>query len=73
MDTKHLVPLSVGCLATVLVLGAAGQLPVEDLSVAAVHHVYHIVLPTVAFVIFAVYVAVDIRRRGWPTFSWRLN
>ena len=73
MNVKHLIPLAFGCLANVLVLGAAGQLPVDELSVAAVHHVYHIVLPTVAFGIFAVYVANDIRRHGWPTFSWRLN
>jgi hypothetical protein len=57
----------------VLVLGAAGQLPLDELSGAAVHHVYHIVLPVAAFVIFVMYVAIDIRRRGWPTFSWRLQ
>jgi hypothetical protein len=42
----------------------------EDLSAAAIHHVYHIVLPTAGF---AIYVAIDVRRRGWPTFSWRLS
>ena len=73
MDTRHLIPLAVGCLAIMLVLGAAGQLPLEDLPAAAVHHVYHVVLPSAASVIFAIYVAIDIRRRGWPSFSWRLN
>ncbi len=73
MTTKHLGPLVVCCLANVLVLGAAGQLPLDALSAAAIHHVYHIVLPTAAFVIFAIYVAIDVRRRGWPTFSWRLS
>ena len=73
MTAKHLVPLSVGCLANVLVLGAAGQLRLDALSAAAIHHVYHIVLPTAAFVIFAMYVAIDVRRHGWPTFSWRLS
>jgi hypothetical protein len=71
MNAKHLVPLAVGCVANVLVLGASGQLPIAE--AAAVHHVYHIVLPVAAFVIFAIYVAIDIRRRGWPTFSWRLS
>jgi hypothetical protein len=72
MYARKLIPLGVCCLANVLVLGAAGQLPFEALTAAAVHHVYHIVLPTAAFVIFVIYVAIDVRRRGWPTFSWRL-
>jgi hypothetical protein len=70
MHTKHLFPLGVGAVATLAVLAAAGQLPLEVFSAAAVHHVYHIVLPTAAFVMFAVFVAVDIRRHGWPTFCW---
>jgi hypothetical protein len=73
MTAKHLLPLGVCILANVLVLGAAGQLPLDELSAAAIHHVYHIVLPTAAFVIFAIYVAYDIKRRGWPTFTWRLS
>jgi hypothetical protein len=73
MTAKHLLPLGVCFLANVLVLGAAGQLPLDELAAAAIHHVYHIVLPTAAFVIFAMYVAYDVKRRGWPTFTWRLS
>ena len=73
MFEKHLLPLAVCCLTIASVLGAAGRLPVDELSAAAVHHVYHIVFPTAAFVIFVIYVANDIRRRGWPTFTWRLS
>ena len=73
MDARHLFPLVVGLLANLLVLGASGLLPLDDLSAAAIHHVYHILLPTMAFVIFVVYVASDIRRHGWPTFTWSLR
>ena len=67
------MPLIVLILAPLVVLVAAGEIPLDQLTAASVHHVFHIVLPVVAFAVFAVFVAYDISKHGWPTFSWRLN
>ncbi len=37
------------------------------------HHLFHLFVVGAAAVVFASYVAVDIRRRGRPAFSWRLK
>jgi hypothetical protein len=58
-------------LAVLLVLGSAGYL--EELNAAVAHHVLHIVFPTLAFVLFAIFVANDVRKHGWPVFTWRLD
>jgi len=50
---------------TLHVLGHSFGLPVA-------HHAFHLIFSVGAVVIFAAYVAVDVRRRGWPGFSWRL-
>jgi len=60
-------------LAPLAVLGAAGQIPLDQLNAAAAHHAFHTVLPTLAFAVFALFVAHDVSKHGWPTFSWRLN
>jgi Na+/H+-dicarboxylate symporter len=67
------IPLVVLILAPLVVLGAAGEIPLDQLTAASMHHVFHIVLLVVAFAVFAVFVAYDISKHGWPTFSWRLN
>ena len=36
-------------------------------------HLLHVVLISLAAVIFAIYVAIDAYRYGFPTFSWRLG
>ena len=37
------------------------------------HHAFHLLFGFGAFIVFAVYAALDIRRHGWPGFSWRLH
>lgn len=39
----------------------------------ASHHLSHVLLIGAAAVVFALYVAVDVWRNGWPRFSWRLR
>lgn len=41
------------------------------LGQSAAHHFFHVAFVGLAAVLFLVYVAVDVRRHGWPTFSWR--
>lgn len=67
------IPIVILILAPLAVLFAAGAIPLDELTVAAAHHVFYIVIPVVAFAVFALYAANDIRKHGWPTFSWRLN
>ena len=43
-----------------------------DLGTEAAHHYAHIALPTIAFVVFSGGVLRDVRRNGWPSFSWQL-
>ena len=50
---------------TVHLLGHSLRLPVS-------HHAFHLLFSVCAFGIFAALVAIDVRRRGWPGFSWRL-
>ncbi len=63
-----LVPLVAFVASTLVVLVAAGQVPLDEL-----HHTLHITLPTLAFAIFSARVAMDVRKHGRPQFSWRLN
>jgi hypothetical protein len=65
---KRVVPILVFLLTQVAVLGAAGQIPLDQL-----HHTLHILLPSAAFCLFALHVIRDIAEHGWPTFSWQLN
>jgi hypothetical protein len=41
-------------------------------SGTAIHHYAHIVLPLMAFLVFSAFVALDVRRHGWPRFSWQM-
>jgi hypothetical protein len=62
------LPVVVGVASILLVLA----LGANDVVLGPIHHSAHLVLPLVAFVVFSVFVARDIRDHGWPTFSWRL-
>jgi hypothetical protein len=64
----HVNATLAGLAAVVLVvLSAVG----DELDVSRVHHDAHVALPVMAFGIFSGLVAREIRRHGWPTFSWR--
>jgi hypothetical protein len=67
------VGLRAALLVTALVvLGEAGHVLLEHASFDLQHHLFHIVFPLVAFLIFGAFVAREVRANGWPTFSWRL-
>jgi hypothetical protein len=70
---RQSIPIGVLILAPLAVLSAAGGLPLDQLNAAAAHHVFHFLIPALAFAVFAVCVALEISKRGWPTFSWRLS
>ena len=70
---RRSLPHSVGTLACLVVLAAAGQLPVDQLFVLTLHHTFHLLLPTLAFGVFAAFVGRDIARFGWPQFTWSLG
>ena len=60
-------------LMALAVTGEAGHLLLDQLNLDLAHHVFHILFPLVAFMIFGTFVAWDIRKHGWPRFSWRLQ
>ena len=60
-------------LVLLAVLGEAGHVLLDQLNAVMAHHFFHIAFPLVAFVIFGGLVANDVRARGWPKFSWRLD
>jgi hypothetical protein len=57
----------------VVVVGEAGHHLLERMGQAVAHHLFHILFAGGAALLFGIYVAVDIRRHGWPRFSWRLR
>lgn len=58
-------------IASVLIVVLSGSSSWQ-LTGTMLHHEAHIALPTLAFVIFSGGVLRDVRRNGWPSFSWRL-
>jgi hypothetical protein len=54
-------------------LGELGHQLLERLGQALAHHFFHIVFGLGAALIFGVYVLIDVRSNGWPTFSWRIR
>jgi hypothetical protein len=68
---KRLVPALTFVVSVLAVLGGTGQLPVE-MNVVVLHHNLHVLFPTLAFAVFGVYVLDDVRKHGWPHFSWRV-
>jgi hypothetical protein len=66
--------LKLAWLAAPLALaGELGHQLLERLGQALAHHFFHILFGLGAAAVFAAYVLVDIRRNGWPTFSWRVR
>jgi hypothetical protein len=66
--------LKLGWLVVPLALvGEAGHQLLGRLGQTLAHHFFHIVFGLGAVAVFFVYVAIDIRRHGWPTFSWRIR
>jgi hypothetical protein len=63
--------VGLACVVMVLTL-SAGDALFEQLHAGLGHHGLHLALPLAAFVVFATLVAHDVRRHGWPVFSWRL-
>jgi hypothetical protein len=57
----------------VLVVGEAGHQLLERMGQAVAHHLFHVLFAGGAALVFGVYVALDIRRHGWPRLSWRLR
>jgi hypothetical protein len=55
----------------VAVVGETGHQVLERLGQTLAHHFFHVVFAGLAAAIFVGYVALDVRRHGWPTFSWR--
>jgi hypothetical protein len=70
MIARRSLPLTVCALTSLAVLGAASGVSVD---VAGVHHVFHVVLPVIAFGLFAAFVAHDSYKHGLPRFSWKLH
>ena len=54
-------------------LGELGHVVLDQLNAGLAHHIFHLAFPLVAFAVFAVFVARDVRAHGWPRFSWRLR
>jgi hypothetical protein len=52
-------------------VGEFGHYLLERLGQTLAHHFFHILFAGGAAVIFGAFVLVDVRRHGWPTFSWR--
>ena len=59
-------------LLLVIVTGEAGHLIFDQFGAEVAHHLFHILFPLAAAAVFGVFVGRDVRRHGWPTFSWRL-
>jgi hypothetical protein len=55
-----------------VVMVSAGDALLEQLHAGLGHHGLHLLLPLAAIVVFTTLVAQDVRRHGWPAFSWRL-
>jgi hypothetical protein len=70
---EHVRTLVFGLVSVLMVLTlSAGDALLEQLHAGLGHHGLHLLLPLAAFVVFATLVAHDVRRHGWPAFSWRL-
>ena len=59
-------------LVTAVAAGDTVHLLVHTLRLPLSHHFFHLAFSIAAAGIFAAYVAIDVRRRGWPGFSWAL-
>ncbi|HEX2024792.1 MAG TPA: hypothetical protein VHH92_00180 [Actinomycetota bacterium] len=55
----------------VAVVGEAGHQLLDRLGETVAHHLFHILFAGAAAIVFVAYVAVGVRRYGWPVLSWR--
>jgi hypothetical protein len=55
------------------VAGEAGHHVLNSLGQTLAHHLFHFLFAGAAVLVFAIYVAIDVRRHGRPSFSWRLR
>jgi hypothetical protein len=53
------------------VIGAVGRHLLGTDGHAGAAHLVHYLLLGIAVIVFLAFVAVDVRRHGWPRFSWR--
>lgn len=53
--------------------GELGHQLLEHLGATLAHHLFHILFAGGAAGAFVLYVAIDVRRHGWPSFSWRIR
>ncbi|HVH64201.1 MAG TPA: hypothetical protein VNA65_11445 [Candidatus Dormibacteraeota bacterium] len=60
------------CLVTAVAAGDTIHFVGHRIDIPMTHHAFHLLFTTAALVIFAGFVMWDVRRRGWPRFSWRL-
>ena len=58
---------------SLVILGESGHLLLSWAREQLVHHFFHIVFGIGAGLVFFAFVIRDIRRNGWPSFSWRLH
>ena len=56
-----------------VLIGETGHQLLGRLGQTLAHHFFHILFGVGAVAVFTIYAIVDIRRHGWPAFSWRLN
>jgi uncharacterized membrane protein YeaQ/YmgE (transglycosylase-associated protein family) len=54
-------------------VGEVGHHLLERLGQTLAHHLFHVAFLGAAAFIFGAFVATDVRRYGWPRFSWRLR
>ena len=54
-------------------VGEAGHQLLGRWGQVLAHHLFHIVFGLGAAIVFVVYAVLDIRRNGWPSFSWHLR
>lgn len=59
-------------LVTAVAAGDTFHLLAHSLRLPVTHHAFHLLFSVGAVAIFTAFVALDVRRRGWPGFSWRL-
>jgi hypothetical protein len=52
------------------VIGAVGRHLLDAHGHVAANHLIHTLLLGAAVIVFLAFVAVDVRRHGWPRFSW---
>jgi hypothetical protein len=57
----------------VTLLGEFGHHLLEQLGRTFAHHLFHIFFGAGAVLLFALVFVADVRRNGWPGFSWHLR